>query len=139
MHTYKSAEVAGILGIVLGGIGAMDFYLENYRKVAVHVGLLMLSLALIVVDVLVLPLACATADDFAGCAGLRVMLEVATTGIILGNFLWGVVEGIVILIRGDDGLAQKGHWISNSRIHAKDARSVSVVEEQAAKNDIMGV
>lgn len=138
MHTYKSAEVAGILGIVLGGIGAMDFYLENYRKVVVHVGLLVLSLVLIVMDVLVLPLACATADDFAGCAGLRVVLEAVATGLILGNFLWGVVEGILVLIRGDDGLAKKGHRISNSRMHAKYARSVSVVEEKEAKNDIMG-
>lgn len=123
MQSYKSAEIAGILGIVLGGVGALDFYLGNKRKAMVHVGLWILSLILVVIDVIVLPLSCSV-TEFASCAWMRTMMEVLVVAMILGNFLWGVAEGIWVLLHGDEGLAQRGHQISNSRMQANWTRSV---------------
>lgn len=130
MHTYKSAEVAGVLGIILGGVGALDFYLENYRKMAVHIGLLVVSLGLIVVDVLVLPLSW-SALELTEYAWVTSVLEFLTVTLVLGNFLGGAVEGILILVRGDDGLAKRGYRISNSRLQSKNARSVTVERKLA--------
>ncbi len=125
MQGYKSADTAGILGITLGGLGVMDFYLGNYRKAAVHVGLLMLVLTLLIVEMIVLPLSC-LGLEWSDCAGMNAVIEVLIVIVVLGNFLWGVAEGIVVLIRGDDGLVSRGYRISNSRVQAKGARSVTV-------------
>lgn len=136
MQDYKSAETAGILGITLGGLGVMDFYLGNYRKVAVHVGLLVLALILITVEFLILPLLC-SGVEWSESAGIRAVIEVLTVIVVLGNFLWGVIEGVIVLARGDDGLAGRGYRISNSRVRAKNARSVTV-EKKTEASDFSG-
>lgn len=104
---YKSATVAGLLGIFLGTFGIHDFYLGDKQKGIKHV---ILASVWIVADVLsgiILP----NALSFSMLLTLGWLLSVL--GIIGGicaaiSSIWGLVDGIKILVAGDAGLAQRG-------------------------------
>ncbi|MCM1540092.1 MAG: NINE protein [Blautia sp.] len=67
----KSRQVAGLLGIFLGGFGIHNFYLGYTTKAVTQ-------------------LACAIAGCLASCIGIGVL-------VVLAMIVWGIVEGIMIL------------------------------------------
>jgi len=71
----KSKMTAGLLGIFLGWSGAHHFYLGNTTMAIVHLAVLV-----------------------AGFVGLMCAVGIF---ILLGNFIWGLVEGILILTKSD--------------------------------------
>lgn len=101
MHSSKSVEVAGILGIILGSVGAHDWYLGNKKGALVHVGLLVLSVVLMIVGSIVLPLTNSGEMEFSEALGTTTMV------ILVGNAIWGVIEGVLILIQGRAGLVRR--------------------------------
>jgi len=80
--TQKSKMTAGLLGIFLGWSGAAHFYLGNTMLALAHLATLVVGL---------IGLACAGIGAF----------------FLIGNFLWGVIEGIIILTKSD-GTDAKG-------------------------------
>lgn len=101
MQSTKSVEVAGVLGIILGSVGAHDWYLGNKKGAWAHVGLLILSVILLIVGAIVLPLV--NSSD----TSMSENLEKVTMIILIGNAIWGVLEGILILVQGRAGLLRR--------------------------------
>lgn len=101
MHSTKSVEVAGVLGIILGSVGAHDWYLGNKKGAWAHVGLLILSVLLIVVGSIVLPLVNSSDTQTPETLGMFTMI------VLIGNAAWGVLEGVLILIQGKAGLLRR--------------------------------
>lgn len=109
----KSATVAGLLGIFLGGIGAHNWYLGEKKKGIIHLVLIGAGLFLIILAGTILPavLPLMTVYRMLGFLSLLVSLG----GLVIsGNSLWGFIEGIVILVQGDAGLARKGIAVANA-------------------------
>lgn len=104
---YKSATVAGLLGIFLGSIGVHDFYLGDKKKGIIHV---ILASIWLVVDMLI-PVILTNALDFYSLyamAGFIGFLNFAGGVCLAVSSIWGLVDGIRILIAGDAGLAARG-------------------------------
>ncbi len=104
----KSSVVAGILGVFLGAFGGHDWYLGNTKKAITHVclcvgGLILLMLSLILASIF---------DGITALRLLSVCIEAAAFVIILGNGIWGFVEGVIIIAQGDPGLAAKGYKVA---------------------------
>lgn len=106
----KSATVAGLLGIFLGGAGAHNWYLGEKKKGIIHVCLLGGAILLMVVADAILPstLSMRTALSM---AGLILLLNAVAGMMISGSSLWGFIEGVMILAKGDAGLAQRGRLV----------------------------
>lgn len=101
MHTNtKSATTAGLLGIFLGGFGAHDWYLGNKKKGLIHVLLAGagLVLALIVPAILSASMSILTVMQF---GWLFMMLDLIGWGLMSASSIWGFVEGVIILSKGD--------------------------------------
>lgn len=104
----KSSVVAGILGVFLGAFGGHDWYLGNTKKAITHVclcvgGLILLMLSLILASIF---------DGITALRLLSVCIEAAAFVIILGNGIWGFIEGVIIIAQGDPGLAAKGYKVA---------------------------
>ncbi len=104
----KSSVTAGILGVFLGAFGGHDWYLGNTKKAITHVclcvgGLILLMLGLILTNL---------ANDLPPLRVLFICLIVAAYVIIVGNGVWGFIEGIIIIAQGDAGLAAKGYKVA---------------------------
>ena len=70
-QAVKSKMTAGLLGIFLGWTGAMHFYLQNKKMAFIHLGVAIGGIVLL----------CVAVGAF----------------ILLGNWIWGLVEGIMVL------------------------------------------
>lgn len=104
---YKSATVAGILGIVLGTIGVHDFYLGDKRKGIIHVTLAGIG----IVGEAILPAILTEALSYSALyriGWLIAMLNIAGGLCVAVSSIWGFIDGIRILIAGDAGLAARG-------------------------------
>lgn len=101
MHSTKSPEVAGVLGIILGSVGAHDWYLGNKKGAWIHVALVILSVVLLIVSAIVLPLVNSSDTSISETLGTLTMV------ILIGNAVWGVLEGILILVQGRAGLMRR--------------------------------
>lgn len=101
MYSTKSVEVAGVLGIILGSVGAHDWYLGNKKGAWMHVGILIASVILLVVGSIVLPLVNSSDTEISETLGM------VTMTILIGNAVWGVLEGILILVQGRAGLLRR--------------------------------
>lgn len=101
MQSTKSVEVAGVLGIILGSVGAHDWYLGNKKGAWMHVVLLILSVVLVIIGSIVLPLV------NSGDMEISEKLGTITMVILIGNAVWGVLEGILILVQGRAGLIRR--------------------------------
>lgn len=107
-NNIKSSAVAGVLGVFLGAFGAHDWYLGNVKKAITHVclcvgGIIMLMVGVILMSVL---------RDIPALNALSFCVLIAAYVIIVGNGIWGFIEGVVILAQGDAGLAAKGYRVS---------------------------
>lgn len=117
MNNYgspKSATTAGLLGIFLGGVGAHDWYLGNKGKGIAHVCMIGSSILCAFLIAVVLPVMLASLS-------LRAAAVVGTIGAVLtpislavasASSIWGLIEGIIILSQGDEGLARKGYPVA---------------------------
>lgn len=110
-NNVKSATTAGLLGIFLGAFGAHDWYLGDKKKGIIHVCLAASGLIVSVIASVILP-ATLSFRAMLSMAGLIAILSGIATLIMLGNGIWGFVEGIVILTQGDAGLARKGYNVA---------------------------
>lgn len=127
MQSTKSVEVAGVLGIILGSVGAHDWYLGNKKGAWAHVGLLILSVILLVVGSIVLPLVKSDDLETPDTLGMITMI------ILAGNAIWGVLEGVLILVQGRAGLLRREEKM---RVAAqqKIAKAQQAQQAKAAKH-----
>ncbi len=106
-NNVKSSAVAGVLGVFLGAFGGHDWYLGNTKKAITHVclcigGVILLMIGMILMSVL---------RDLPALNALSVCVVVFSYIIIVGNLIWGFIEGVIILAQGDAGLAAKGYQV----------------------------
>lgn len=107
-NNTKSSVTAGILGVFLGAFGGHDWYLGNTKKAIAHVALCVGGLLLLMVGVILMSIS----DNIPLLRTLFVCLVVAAYVIIIGNGVWGFIEGVVIIAQGDAGLAAKGYKVA---------------------------
>lgn len=108
-NNTKSSAVAGILGVFLGAFGGHDWYLNNTKKAIIHVclcvgGLLLLMVAIILMNI---------SKSIPAINILFMCLMIMSYVIIVGNAVWGIIEGIVIIAQGDAGLKAKGYQVAD--------------------------
>ena len=108
----KSSTVAGILGIFLGSFGAHDWYLGDNKKGLLHVSLFGGGFIVAIFGAVLAALT-AGIPIIAVLFGLIAMLGYL---VLLGNCIWGLIEGIIILSQGDAGLAAKGYPIAAPQV-----------------------
>lgn len=112
----KSALTAGVLALVLGVFGVHEWYLNDRKKARAHVILAIVSASAFVLGA-ILKVAISSVGSF-GIANF--MASAATVCRIIGWFalvidaVWAIIEGILLLVQGDDGLAEKGYTIAQS-------------------------
>lgn len=104
----KSSAVAGVLGVFLGSCGAHDWYLGNTKKAITHVSLLVGGLILLIIGVILTNLS----RDIPVFNMLFFCLVIMSYVIIIGDVIWGFIEGVIILMQGDPGLAAKGYEVA---------------------------
>lgn len=131
-QTPKTATTAGALAIVLGAFGMHDWYLGDQKRAKTHV-VLTAAGAVVAALAIILRALAKSANNF---ATVNVMNNIATTLsvigwlVILANVVWGTIEGILLLIQGDAGLAERGITVNTANSGAK--ASSSNISEQGA-------
>lgn len=110
-NNVKSATVAGLLGIFLGSVGAHDWYLGDKKKGIIHVCLAASGLIMTIVASAILPAALSW-RALITMAWLITILDGIAGLIMAANGLWGLIEGIQILVQGDAGLARRGYAVA---------------------------
>ncbi len=119
-NTTKSALTAGVLGILLGAFGVHDWYLDNQKKAKKHLLLVIIWIILLVVSIILRTFAPSTgnlniANTLNSIATTAYVLSWIT---ILADALWGIIEGVLLLVQGDAGLAARGYNVaSNSSVN----------------------
>lgn len=117
-NKIKSATVAGLLGIFLGQFGAHSWYLGKKKQGIIHVslfaaGMLFMILAPVVaLSSLTSAYYYGSVAGFAGFGGLSLLLLVLGWLCAVGNGIWALVEAIIILVKGDAGLAAQGYAVA---------------------------
>ena len=108
----KSATVAGLLGIFLGGVGAHNWYLGEKKKGIIHVCMMAGGVLVEILAILILPSALSLSALITMGVVLGILSSIA--GLTMAaSAIWGLVEGIMILSAGDAGLAAKGYPVAN--------------------------
>lgn len=109
MQKVKSATAAGLLGIFLGQYGAHNWYLGKKVLGIIHVALAATGLILAMIAVVII----ASMNEFRlavyGPPAYVVIMFVIAYLILFGNAIWGLVEGIILLAKGDAGLQAQGY------------------------------
>lgn len=109
MQKVKSATAAGLLGIFLGQYGAHDWYLGKKVLGIIHVALAATGLILTMIATVI----AANINEFRlaiyGPPAYLVIIYVIAYLILFGNGIWGLVEGIILLAKGDAGLQAQGY------------------------------
>lgn len=108
----KSATTAGLLAIFLGTLGAHEWYLGNKKKATIH---LSLTAGGILLNFLAgfLPLMTGNlASAFTiGLTWSPILFSIG--GLVLfASGVWAFIDGIRILIAGDQGLAMMGYQVA---------------------------
>lgn len=109
----KSSVVAGILGIFLGGFGAHDWYLGNNKKGTIHLCLFGGGFLIAILGAILTAIT-ARIPVISLLFGLVAMLGYLA---LLGNGIWGLIEGIILLAQGDAGLAAKGYPVAVPQVY----------------------
>ena len=108
MQTTKSATTAGLLGIFLGSFGVHDWYLGKKILGTVHVILFSVGFLLMLIGVSIEIASVGTSYSYmysAEPSAASVLLSTIGSLLLLGNSIWGFIEGIIILAQGDAVLA----------------------------------
>lgn len=103
----KSATIAGLLGIFLGGVGAHNWYLGEKKKGIIHVSLVGGAILIMLIADAIIPAVFSLRTAFS-LAGILAFLNLVSGLLMTGSSFWGFIEGIQILTKGDAGLAQRG-------------------------------
>jgi len=104
----KSSTVAGILGVFLGSFGGHDWYLGNSKKAITHVSLCVGGLILLMIGIILNNIS----RSVPVLNMLFIIVIIMAYVIIVGNLVWGMIEGIMILAHGDAGLEAKGYQVA---------------------------
>lgn len=126
--TIKSSIAAGLLGLFLGQFGAHDWYLGDKKKGLIHVILFAGSFVVIMLSSIVTAVAMLSGIGF--ISAIFGFLAAIAYLVMMGNGIWGLVEGIIILVQGDAGLAAKGYVVANAA-----APAATPTEEPAQKSE----
>lgn len=110
-NSVKSATTAGLLGIFLGGFGAHNWYLGEKQKGIIHVSIIGGGILVWLIVGVILP---GTMSFIAYLNALQILsiFSYIAYAAIGASAIWGLVEGIQILIGGDAGLAAKGYVVA---------------------------
>lgn len=135
--TIKSSIAAGLLGIFLGQFGAHDWYLGNKKNGLIHVVLFAASFVVILISSVVTAIALVSGIGFIS-AVFGFFTAIAYL-VMMGNGIWGLVEGIILLVQGDDGLAAKGYTVATvatpAATPAAEPAKKAPAKKPAAKSD----
>lgn len=126
--TIKSSIAAGLLGLFLGQFGAHDWYLGDKKKGLVHVLLFAGSFVVIMLSSIVTAIALYSGIGF--ISAVFGFLAAIAYLVMMANGIWGLVEGIIILVQGDAGLAAKGYAVAGAT-----APAATPAEEPAKKSE----
>lgn len=113
MNNTKSATTAGLLGVFLGGMGAHDWYLGNKNKALLHVFLVGGALVVMFVTSIFLPVVLSR-STYLDIEGVLSGINILAWGAIVTSIVWGAIEGLLLLERGDDGLMKRNFVVANS-------------------------
>ena len=132
--TIKSAIAAGLLGIFLGQFGAHDWYLGDKKKGLIHVLLFAGSFVVIMLSSIVTAIALYSGIGF--ISAVFGFLAAIAYLVMMANGIWGLVEGIIILVQGDAGLAAKCYAVAGATAPAATpAEETAKKSEKPAKTD----
>jgi len=123
MNNTKSATTAGLLGILLGGVGAHDWYLGNRNKALMHVILMGGAFLVMFIVSIFLP-AILPHGAYLDIKGVLSGVNTLAWGAIGVNIIWGVIEGMLIIERGDEGLAGQ-HFVMENPDQLKQPDEIS--------------
>lgn len=112
MNNIKSATTAGLLGIFLGAFGAHNWYLGEKTKGIIYVALAGGGILFYIIADFILP-ATLSWRALTAMGWLILIMNLVAFVVMMGNGIWGFVEGIVILTQGDAGLMRKGFAVAN--------------------------
>lgn len=129
--TIKSAIAAGLLGIFLGQFGAHDWYLGDKKKGLLHVLLFAGSFVVIMLSSVVTAVALYSGIGF--LSAVFGFLAAIAYLVMMGNGIWGLVEGIILLVQGDAGLAAKGYTVATVAAPAAPAEKTEKAEKSDSK------
>lgn len=129
--TIKSAIAAGLLGIFLGQFGAHDWYLGDKKKGLLHVLLFAGSFVVIMLSSIVTAVALYSGIGF--LSAVFGFLAAIAYLVMMGNGIWGLIEGIIILVQGDAGLAAKGYTVATVAAPATPAEKTEEAEKSDSK------
>ena len=124
----KSSVAAGLLGIFLGAFGAHNWYLGEKKKGLIHVLLFAGSFVVIMLSSIVTAIALYSGIGF--ISAVFGFLAAIAYLVMMANGIWGLVEGIIILVQGDAGLAAKGYAVAGAT-----APAATPAEEPAKKSE----
>lgn len=127
--TIKSSIAAGLLGIFLGQFGAHDWYLGNKKNGLIHVILFAGSFVVILLSSVVA--AIATLSGIGFLTAVFGFFAAIAYLVLMGNGIWGLVEGIILLVQGDAGLAAKGYAVATVAAPVAPAAPTTPAEKPA--------
>lgn len=138
-NKVKSSVAAGLLGLFLGQFGAHSWYLGKKTQGIIHVSLLAGSIVLMIAA---LAVAMSSATSFYYYAtvspafpGLSFFLMALAWLLTVGNGIWAFVEAVIILVRGDAGLAAQGYTVATPVVLAPATpQNPSTPQSPAAQN-----
>jgi len=129
----KSSVVAGILGIFLGSFGAHNWYLGENKKGVMHLCLFGGGFIIAIFGALLAGLTASMNIPIMGILfGLVAMVGYIA---ILGNSIWGLIEGIILLAQGDAGLAAKGYPVAVPQVYNPTAAQPAAPAAPASSED----
>lgn len=135
-NNVKSSVVAGLLGIFLGGFGAHNWYLGDKKRGTIHVCLFGAGLMIAIISgILSSTLNWYTVYKMGWLFALLGFVYVAIIG---ANEIWGFVEGIIILVKGDAGLAAKGYKVAASAANTTSAEPAETSAAESAEDQADG-
>lgn len=124
MGSPKSAMIAGILGILLGAFGVHDWYLDNHKKARWHVILAIAGGALMGISIILR----AFMQSANKVTTINLLSNVATTLYVIAmlaivaDVVWGIIEGILLLVQGNEGLAARGYNVVPSKPNTEEEK-----------------
>lgn len=131
--TIKSSIAAGLLGIFLGQFGAHDWYLGDKKKGLIHIVLFAGSFVVILLSSIVAAIALVSGIGF--LSAVFGFFSAIAYLVLMGNGIWGLVEGIIILVQGDAGLAAKGYTVATVAAPAAPAAPAEAPAKEAEKTE----
>lgn len=136
MSLIKSSTTAGLLGVFLGCVGAHDWYLGNRKKGTTHLVLFIVGFVLTAVSsILEFQSVASSLPQMASWSKLIGIWGFVVSG---ANAAWSLIEGIIILARGDAGLAREGYAVAvptqSAPIQPTSNASTSTITTQPTSN-----